>query len=497
MEEVLDDPFDLFVESEEEDAEVRNGIYSQEAKGLVRDLLRKANGTSKIVDSDAPPFDVSTQALANEEVFTAVKGLRWKDPDYMGPISIVKSGSMIGGGRQAIASEDLRPGSLLLLEKPLVSWSPERNRLDLDFVRMVISTCSNVEQLLHCVEDLHPTKDDVDGIHIKEGSQIYQIQQMMEDLDIEYEDNPGVDTILEQLSSQNISNAGGTTFRRADLLRFLLALRYNGLETGLYMYTSMLNHNDRPNCVKFRGGELSEVRATRWIRKGEMLTISYVPTILCHASRRRQLWKQHRFDIGEEPPEELRTMELVANKVPPSYVGNEQSNTLTDRIEDTLRDLSSHVEELESSPKPNANQAIALELASMELYRSVLEQLENADHILLLPCLKLHVDACLLVQKDSLMQCSSRIQLLERLVSSAIKLLKLQRMVYGPDHFDVARTSLDLAEAVGELKSRNVTKLIRLDLEGLTTPIQCATYESKLRKDYNRIKLLYETQVSS
>jgi len=44
----------------------------------------------------------------------------------------------------------------------------------------------------------------------------------------------------------------------------------------------------------------SEARTTRYIRKGEALTLHYLenPREVSHSSRRRLLWNQHRFDIG-------------------------------------------------------------------------------------------------------------------------------------------------------------------------------------------------------
>lgn len=495
------DPFDLFDDSEDEAAELEDDPSSTMAKRLANDLMRKANaGTQEFADegSQTRTSGASKKAIT-EDTFTIVEGLKWDDPDFIGPISIVRSGQDIGGGRKAISLEDISPGTLLLIEKPVASWSLEDNHLDLDFIQMIFSTCANVEQLLHWAEDLHPTKVDVDGmIHIKNSPSVEQIKQMMEDLDVEYSNDPEVEAIVERIASQNICNAQGTPFRREDLLRFLLAMRYNALETGLYVYTAMLNHSDRPNCVKFRGGELSEVRATRWIPKGEMLTISYVPTILCHAARRSHLWRQHRFDIGENPAENTLPMELIAGKIAPSCIVDDYCDSLTQRIENSLSALSSHLEELELSPRIDANQAIALELSSLELFNAALEQLQNDIHILLLPCLKLHVDACSLVQRSASMTFSGLVKLLERLVVSAMKLLDLQTMYHGPDHFDVARTDLDLAEAIGELKSRNAERLLRLEAEGIIcSAAQWATYEGKLRRDYNRIKALYETQVPS
>jgi len=46
----------------------------------------------------------------------------------------------------------------------------------------------------------------------------------------------------------------------------------------------------------------SEARTTRYVRKGEALTLHYLenPREVSHATRRKILWDQHRFDIGVE-----------------------------------------------------------------------------------------------------------------------------------------------------------------------------------------------------
>ena len=75
----------------------------------------------------------------------------------------------------------------------------------------------------------------------------------------------------------------------------------------------MFNHGEDPNCIKFRptvgdkgaaaaSTDYSEARTTRYIRKGEALTLHYLenPREVSHSTRRNQLWEQHRFDIGSD-----------------------------------------------------------------------------------------------------------------------------------------------------------------------------------------------------
>jgi hypothetical protein len=83
-----------------------------------------------------------------------------------------------------------------------------------------------------------------------------------------------------------------------DILRLLLALRYNGLETGIYTPVAMLNHLTNPIVqVSSEADKYSEVRTTRAVRQEESLTIS--ATILSR-HQAQHLWEQHRFDIGAD-----------------------------------------------------------------------------------------------------------------------------------------------------------------------------------------------------
>jgi hypothetical protein len=520
---MAEDPFQLFDDSDDEnDVSADDDLIdsNNESKRMaILDLVQQTNARTKAMEpppvhendatkndgdgcsgeahcriSGSPPYNASHLQDSDKSI-VEIHDVKWNAPDYQGPISLVESGAHIGGGRMLIASRDLLPGTLLLLEKPLATWSTEDNNVDVDFVRMVLNSCADVPKLLHDVEDLHPRKsvlDTADGPNTVSNND--PVKLMMQVWESQYEHDQDVADLLNDLAVRNIANADGSPFTRSDLVRFMLVMRYNALETGLYLYTAMLNHSDRPNCVKFKGGEQSEVRATRSIRQGEMLTISYVPAILSHASRRWHLWQQHRFDIGTDLPDDWRQMELLAGSLPPSSIDNEAvGDTVTKRIETTVQELSSHIAELEMAREVNLNVAMALELSSLELCRVADEQLQNQNHLLLLPCLKLHVDACALVQKTSI-HASVRVKLLERLVGSAMRLLSLQKMYHGPDHFDVARTDLDLAQGISELLSRNPARLLSLDTGGgnLQSATHWASYENELRKDYRRIKEAYE-----
>lgn len=319
---------------------------------------------------------------------------------------------------------------------------------------------------------------------------------------------------------RQLRNSDGRSLTSDDCLRLLLALRYNGLESGVYLHVAMLNHSDAPNCVKFLPAPpssdesvpslkcYSEVRTTRRVAAGEPLTISYLPAIACHASRRRHLWEQHRFDVGGDPaPSSLRKMELVNGRLPPSSLdrGTGSDDSVTHRIERAIvelrrfhREAATVAKQQQRQQSPDEattlmDQLKALEQSALELYVQAKEQLQNSSHILLIPCLELHLDSVDLVQQQRQHRLTAfqLMLLLGRLVVSALDLLELQRTLHGPDHYDLARTNLDLAQAIEELLSKSATHLLQLSLERYNSISAWSSQENKCRKEYDRIKSLY------
>jgi hypothetical protein len=136
-----------------------------------------------------------------------------------------------------------------------------------------------------------------------------------------------------------------------------------------------------------------------------------------------------------------------------------------------------------------------LEQATLELCRQAEEQLKNKMHLLLIPCFELHLDCCELVQQIKSLSGVQRSLLLSRVVESAERLVVLQGLFHGPDHFALARTHLDLAQAIEELLSRSPKQLLQLQLERLDTIPAWSLLADKARKEHNRIKALYPYDV--
>ena len=152
------------------------------------------------------------------------------------------------------------------------------------------------------------------------------------------------------------------------------------------------------------------------------------------------------------------------------------------------------------------------------------ELLHNPHHILLIPCRRLHVDICCTMQQyyyydhpKSLLSFVDRMKLVSRLVDSAYQLRHLQILLYGSDHYDIARTNLDLVHGIEELLSHSPQHLLQLSkvctnqdsnaddtcdsscrgLRQYQSMTHWSTLEYTMRKDYERIKALYPDDASS
>jgi hypothetical protein len=231
------------------------------------------------------------------------------------------------------------------------------------------------------------------------------------------------------------------------------------------------------------------------------------------------LWEQHRFDIGVDYLKgKHRQMELVGNKLPPSRLDAALDETsTTHRIEtateelETLYQESMQVLEL-NKENPIATdgddrlweQVKALEVSCLELCREAQIQLQNERHILLVACLRLHLDTCELAQRVPSLSTTQRLSVLCRQVITAQRLIDLQKGYYyaGNDHFDLARTYLDLANAIEEVLSKNPKLLLQLELDNgqqqqqpKTTFAAWSTIEYQSRNEYERIRSLYPHDV--
>lgn len=529
--------------------------FAQAARKRVSAAEASSAEKSAVANDDAGAVSDSSQSPRLSDGHHPVS-LPWQAPLYLCPNVRLASMESVGGGRGYVAHFEtsgaaLPAGTLVMLEEPLLEWPVEQigRELGLVSVRHIVENFGATR--LHELEHLHPTKAAVDSIDYNknketsrdgEGEFEEQVVQMMLHLCERHVNDPMLQDIVVTAEKRGLVNSNGTPFEATDCLRLLLALRYNGLQSGMYLHVAMLNHSDQPNCVKFmpdsgrsqrdgrRGGGskdgkrplvFSEVRTTRSVRNGEALTIRYVPSIRSHATRRHDLWEQHRFDIGNNVSKSLHEMELVHGELPKSSLDRPNDSAVASQVEAATDDLQKlYQDTLESLPSGPiqlsigstagaiSNKALAvieqirmLESASDELVSSARERLANHRHVLLIPCLELHLDCSnLVLRHDATLKPVHRAQLLCRTVRTAMRLVELQTDFHGPDHYDLARTCLDLAQSIEELLSLSPQTLFVLGRDfpatpPLTTVAAWSAREHRARKEHNRIKDLYPRDV--
>jgi hypothetical protein len=424
---------------------------------------------------------------------------------------ILVSALAVGGGRGYVASRTLEPGPLVLVEEPAMKWPTEQLGQKLGLVsveHLLLLEQPSAKGLVQDMEAFHPTKENVGNHHHhhgEEAEQLEQIHKMMQALQSEYEQDE-ILKIVELAKEKGITSRDGSLLESNDILRLLLALRYNGLESGVYRHVAMLNHDCHPNCTKLfpEGNQsYSEVRTTRRVSAGANLTISYVPRIMSHASRRKYLWEQHRFDIGVQLKGTQLKMELIGNDLPQSHIQKWEEDNIAHRIENATAELEKMLGEMQDDINSGGVAADtletlkALEQTSLELFTESAQQLKNDNHLLLIPILVVHTETCDQLHNAPELAASIQLGILSRQVFSFHCLIPLQIANLGPDHFDLARTNLDLANAISELLSRSPKKLYELNLSSLTSFEEWSSLEHSSRQEHRRIKTLYPHDAES
>jgi len=520
-----DDPFDVFGggDSDDEDTAAAGEKEQQTVTKLVEAANARIAAAADTDDHsstcDATPTSAASavhdsSSSADEDgtcKWTPLSPL-WPDrpPLYLGPMAAVSETAM-GGGRGYIATRFLPPGTLLLVEKPIFHWPEEQIGRELGLISILyIARHPNAQQITRDMELLHPTLEATDAIGTKNNEQAHNVEQidsMMKEMAIKYEGDALMEQILGEYRRREISRSDGRQLTEEDVYRMLLALRYNGFGTGVYVHFAIFNHAEKPNCIKFapedKAQSMSEIRTTRAVKRGEALSLSYLdPREASHATRRQHLYDQHRFDIGESVNDaSMLSFELVAGELPTSSKDNRADDT-TFRIEKVISEFEEQMGEIRIAfsvggyTPEQVERAKAMEVATVELTSAAIQQLDNENHLLMIRCYRLHLDAA-----ESLLSAATighvdlsatqRNNLLCRFVESARNLLALQMRYLGDSHIDLGRTYQDLSQGINTLLSHSPKALFDLNLEGMHNFAACSKEEARCEREYHRIRNLY------
>jgi hypothetical protein len=214
-------------------------------------------------------------------------------PLYLGPMDLSYSLEVEGGGRGYVASRDLSPGTLVLVEEPLVDGWPETQigrRLGMESIKYILKR-EDANAIVRCMEEMHPTRtrvndvlrrrrrrtgrdgnvDDADGGGLPskrrgtasgeatatktaatcdDNLDEAQIAGMMSAMERDANHVNAAMLLVSYAIERSVTNSDGSSMDMDDLGRMLLAMRYNGFDSGLYLHFSMFNHAEG----EWRGG---------------------------------------------------------------------------------------------------------------------------------------------------------------------------------------------------------------------------------------------------
>jgi hypothetical protein len=549
----LDDPFDCFGE---DSVSLGDDTKEKELQCVVpttqdavdekkrKLLLEKANGrlmadnSSLTNDNDSGscscPDDPKLFPIENNlgELPSSIN-VPFPPALYIGPMMVVQSND-IGGNRGYIATEDINAGTLLLAEQPIFKWTEDQLGSELGLVSIqAILKHENAGAIVKDMQGLYPTKEQVNDLirNHNKGSQEDKIQ-ILDMMDIMNMQHSG----KEMNATLELAKRCGVDLDEIDVCRMLLAMRYNGFGSGIYLNFAMFNHANDSNCIKFqpeidnkvskaRSVSYSEVRTTKAVKRGDALTLDYlIPREQSYATKRRHLWDQHRFDIGDMDSSllgaNLREMYLVNGQCPPSSRDNIDRDADTYHVEAALKELEDQYYEIKltwsfmSVLKDEGEDALklfehskAMGEATLELLAAAENKLGNPTHVLLIRCCRLYLDC-----SEIVLEMGARFaphfssssfgpigghMIMAKFVSTAHKLLPLQIKYLGNDHPDIARSYHDLASMINAMITQCIQNLYECGIEECSTFGKCQRLEAKYSSEFRRIEALYPKDVEA
>lgn len=414
-------------------------------------------------------------------------------------LSEVRHNSVVGGQRGLFATVDVKAGSLVVLEWPVLTW--DRSLLEMD---------DGIWTIVELITKLPAAHDTTKALH----------PQQLGDVNAEE-----VRQVEEKIAQGQVPVGilANLTVSREEMIRIYLTLQHNGFQSGLYHQLCFINHSCQPTCIKFepRAGSrgASEVWTTKDVAAGEELTICYLhPMESSWQYAQDYLQAQHGFVCnctrcqgissavpGVQKDSELEEVEEGFGNIeamlkfaaeagrPPDVEVVEESLTSLDDISSTLqRKLSEDSvvfarEKLRLEVRLRTNQASLLN-AGVELFDGQSQHVEPAcDYAqkLALTAAKLYVSQVELLGKEH----SNLATSLTDLWNALDFLQRVQPLAFSPAEIIVSHTTL-----VNVLHTLLADTLLAGKEEG-TTKTQSANALTALMKlikaETQRLKDLY------
>lgn len=369
----------------------------------------------------------------------------WKKQPYlkMNNLKLTYNIPSIYGGRGFIATEDIKPGTVLLQEVPIMKLTSTK----IDGMLEEIFKHKDYKNIIYQLSFLHPISLD----HLE--------KQELIDFRVEHKDI--VDKIYGGLSEGQKKD-----YSKDDVLKIALELRFNGFSSGIYLHLSIFNHSCKSNCIKFapqQGMDFSEVVAIEPIKKGTELTINYLtPFEQATEKRKRDITNQFHFVCKC------------------SLCESNEFNKFTDQ----------------DVPKLEKKIGIINSLLQSGFYTKSLNSLKDLKeefkldekNLLLLRINKMIVECCAYLLEND--QGTTDISIL--FLQTSLDIYKVQILLY-PDHCDLATTCNDISNGIEALLNfdRNALYDNFKEMEGKQKAL---TVRKKYYDEFKRISTFYENK---
>eukprot|EP01126_Amoeba_proteus_P004996 TRINITY_DN11646_c0_g1_i3.p1 TRINITY_DN11646_c0_g1~~TRINITY_DN11646_c0_g1_i3.p1 ORF type:complete len:325 (+),score=66.00 TRINITY_DN11646_c0_g1_i3:76-1050(+) len=259
---------------------------------------------------------------------------------------------------------------------------------------------------------------------------------------------------------------GGVT--EEEIIRLFFVLQMSAFGSGVYLHFSLFNHQCHPNCIKFTPPETdlemkvcSQVRATRLIKPGEELTISYLdPCEQTRQRRHRLLANQFGFIPSDNPVDILK--DNLLEKLKDGHLLDDHVKELINGWEDQLDLLHKQTNRKDSDPYP-----------VVEKLCEELQSILDPRHIVLLRANKMLLE--LLHPKLSEPETKTKDRgkknkqskedvfgmNLVKYLRVAYEVYKTQLLALSKDHIDLATTLNDMSIAIESLLAWNSSILFK------------------------------------
>ena len=173
----VDDPFSVFGDADDSDEDEPSWVSQQIIKEVNERMQDDENGSSRISsDHDESKSTTTTtrtkkQHTLNPSLWSSNMSLSWNPPLYLGPMMVLTQLEQFGGGRAYVSNRDIPPGTLLMVEEPLLTWTLEQLGKPLDLISVKHILLQSISQRRQQSHALAPAPETQAGFTLEQAHQ--------------------------------------------------------------------------------------------------------------------------------------------------------------------------------------------------------------------------------------------------------------------------------------------------------------------------------------